>query len=191
MKQAALAAIAVAFGALFTGSLNAMAAPVVEPRRDLGHAVIITKDFQLYFLSNGPVVFSAILPPDWSYSIYVDGDKDGIWGHGPYAKGNKAEPKGDFGYGQTDTGKICTQYVYSSYSVDRDIIYSASECGKYKSAATFHTKILSDTQTLKVYTIPRSELSASPGSVHFVIEVWDGQGSQIFGSAASPFLLTL
>ena len=194
MKKTILALAVVWAFALLTWPALSSAAPAASPRPDLGHVLLLTSETQIYVrVDDKSVIFSGLMPSAWSYSINVDANVDGVWGYGRYdqAKEKTARPKSDFAYAANSDGTICTQYIYSGYADSPDVIYSTSDCGRRKSAATFRTGQASNGLTLQVYAIPRAELRGLTKGFHFVIEVWDGSASRVFGSPTAPFVLKL
>ena len=158
---------------------------------NVGHALIVTRDFQIYVKAERrAVVFTGYLPAKWAYSVSVDANHDGKWGYGPYDKDSKAKPTGDIAFGSTE-GQVCPQYVYASYQYDPDIIYATSECGARTSAATYAAINLSGDRMMDVYSIPQTEMSPTNGRAEFVLSVWDGKSSAYFGSALVPLEITL
>jgi len=173
-------------------AVPAQGAPAARPRTDLGHLVLLTPKAQVYVRTDElSVIFTAALPTAWSYSILVDGDQNGIWGvarHVVIPPGTPSPPSPDFAYGATVDGRFCSQFIYSAYPDESDMLYESSACGGRKSAATFDTAVTQG-GALKAFTIPKRELRASTGTVHFVISIWDGSGQLVFGSPSVPFVI--
>ena len=181
------------FGLLLTLAAPAPAATIVPLHPELGHVLVLTDGAQVYVRTEAQsVIFTAVLPSDWAYSILVDGDRNGVWGEGPVPdRDRRLSPSSpDFAYASS-RGTLCSQYIYESYADDPDIVYGSSVCGLRTSAATFRAAAVSDGVSLQTFAIPKSELHNGPGEVHFVIEIWNGSGSSVFGSPLAPYVLML
>lgn len=176
---------------LFFAPTPASAAPIVPLRPELGHVLVVTDEAQVYVRTDEQsVIFSALLPADWSYAILVDGDQNGVWGDGAYRQGNHPISRTDFTYAES-AGGICTQYIYSAYPDDLDKVYASSPCGDRESAATLQIAPVSDTLSLQTFRIPKSEMRDGAGDVHFAVEIWNGAGSYVYGSPSAPYVLLL
>lgn len=159
---------------------------------DYGKQVYHSKDFKLYYRVNeDSVVFSALLPPKWSYSLNIDVDRNGIWGYGAANKKPGGTSHIDRSYAQLTNSSVCVQWIYNAYPGDPNSIKDSSPCGGFKSKASIHTRRLSDDQDLKTYTIPKSELQHGKGPIHIVVAYWDGHKGYFINTLAHPWLLKL
>lgn len=182
MAFAAIAAIS---------SVACVQAALADTATGYGHLVAYGDQFQVYVQADANnVVFSAILPTSWTYSIDVDADSDGKWGYGPAVQGNNSKPHDDYAYTAVGTS-LCAQYIYSSIPSNTDMVASSSYCGERRSAAKYSVTAQPDDKKLAVYTIPVSEMRTKAGNLEFAVVIYDGTSFWYFGSPEAPVVLTI
>jgi hypothetical protein len=146
-----------------------------------------------YDLAPGAVVFGAQLPAGWTVSVAVDGDQDGIWGHGPYTGADQSTPTSDIEYstlGALQGVALCAQYVYAANAKDAEKPYYTSYCNVFASKAEVHvSQPDSDGNVTTGYLIPASELFGSNPTAHVVFIVWDTNMFHQFFTISKPFVL--
>lgn len=166
-------------------------AAVADPPPDYGHLLAYGDQYRVYAkVDPNDVVFTALLPTTWAFTIDVDADGDGVWGYGPSVQGNNSKPRSDYSYA-TIGGNVCAQYIYSSIPGNPDMIGSRSSCGEHRTAAKLSVTSQPNDQKLAVYTIPLSEMRTKTGAVEFAIELYDGTSFWYFGSPQAPFVLSV
>ncbi|RYF21055.1 MAG: hypothetical protein EOO77_06790 [Oxalobacteraceae bacterium] len=80
-----------------------------------------------YEFIGGQIVFNALLPEGWSFSLNVDGDQNGVWGNGNGTDPALMTNSKDYTYGSTKSGYLCSQYIYTG-SADSLSVNASSAC---------------------------------------------------------------
>jgi hypothetical protein len=146
----------------------------------------------LYDFTPLGVEFSARLRVGWSFSVSVDGNQDGKWGHGPFSSTPDLTPTPDRRFGQDSrNGVFCSQYVLASLPGDPDQIALSTECNGALSRGSvlmsgFDARMWA-TITLR---IPSDELFGSYPNAHLQICVWDTRQETCEFSPTRPFVLS-
>jgi len=174
--------------AMLLASVPQLAAAESKVAVDLGDIGSIRYD-----LAPGSVVFGAQLPAGWTFSIAVDGDQNGIWGHGPYTGAEQATPTNDIEYSADSANggdALCAQYVYAANARDPERPYYTSYCNVFASKAEVRvSQPNSDGRVTTGYLIPASELFGANATAHVVFVVWDTQMSHQFFTISTPFVV--
>jgi hypothetical protein len=174
--------------AMLLASVPQLAAAESKVAVDLGDIGSIRYD-----LAVGSVVFGAQLPTGWTFSIAVDGDQNGIWGHGPYTGAEQSTPTSDIEYSANNangSSALCAQYVYAANARDPEKPYYTSYCNVFASKAEVRvSQPNSDGQVTTGYLIPASELFGANATAHVVFVVGDTQMFHQFFTISKPFVV--
>lgn len=144
-----------------------------------------------YAFTPGYVEFSAYLIAGWTFSVEIDGDQNGIWGHGPEALRPTSETSGDRTFGQdSKNGVFCAQYILTTTPENPAQVYASSLCSGYPSRGRVEmTQIDTRQRATITYRIPSAEVFGTHRDARLRVCVFDGRQSTCQHSLANPFVL--
>jgi hypothetical protein len=107
------------------------------------------------------VEFSSEIPAGWSFTVNVDGDQDGRWGSGHGIPPASVMSSPDYAFGQHGrTGKLCPQYVFTSFESDPSQAQVMSKCGELPSKGQVAIEEAKASGRVAIsYILPVSEVS--------------------------------
>jgi len=173
----------------------AAAAAVVPPGQSSSQVLFHDPERDIavrYAFTPEDVELSSYLPAGWTFSVAVDGDRNGRWGHGAETgPAANLEPTADRRFGQdARNGIFCAQSILTAYANDPTRVYSSTECDGYPSRGRVEMSQLdgraSATITLR---IPLREIFGGHPDAHLQICVWDMRQWNCRHTPADPFIL--
>lgn len=144
-----------------------------------------------YSLTAASVAFSAYLPAGWSFSVAIDGDRNGAWGNGAGPAAAVAPTSPDRKFGQEALGGVfCAQYILASRPDHPDEVLISSDCDAYPSLGRVElSQIDSGGRATITYRIPTAEVFGRYPSAHLQVCVWDTKKWGCQHSPKAPFVL--
>jgi hypothetical protein len=145
-----------------------------------------------YRRSGERMEFSGDMPAGWTFSVRIDGDRDGRWGYGPEREGIARETSSpDRSYGQDSRGGVfCAQYILTSSPDDPAQVYASSDCDGYPSQGHVEMTQLDRRGWARItYSLPAAELLGGRSDVHLQICLWDSNRWTCAHSPARPLVL--
>ena len=172
--------------------LLAMGAAAVEQQdpQILLHDPIRDVDIR-YDMVGSDVVFSAELPVGGSFTVAIDGDRNGVWGNGA-GIGVADDPgtRADHKYTQDQDGSFCAQIILASSLDDPSQILASTDCDGFPSKGHLEwgqrNARKRATMTLK---IPASEIFGQNHDAHLQICLWDTKTEVCQFSPTHPYVL--
>ena len=144
-----------------------------------------------YAFTPGHVEFSANLPAGWTFSVSIDGDRNGRWGNGPQGGGGTGDTSEDRKFGQDSrNGVFCAQYILTTVPGDPEQDYASSECNGYPSQGRVEmTQLDQRLRATITYRIPSAEIFGTHGDARLRVCVFDGRQWICQHSLANLFVL--
>ena len=182
------------FLALAPAVLAALSAPATSQTPPAGDVIFEDRQSEVtvrYAFAPGTVLFSADLPAGWTFSVSIDGDRNGRWGNGPESGQLTSDRSGDRTFGQDSrNGVLCAQYILTTAPGDPERIYASSECNAYPSQGRVEmTQLDARERATITYRIPSAEVFGPHGEARLRVCVWNGRQNVCQHSLARPFVL--
>lgn len=144
-----------------------------------------------YAFTPGHVEFSANLPAGWTFSVAIDGDRNGAWGNGPQTGRSTGATSGDRSFGQDSrNGVFCAQYILTTTPGNPEQIHASTDCNGYPSQGRVEmTQLDPRLRATITYRIPSAEVFGTHGDARLRVCVFDGRQSVCYHSLANLFVL--
>ncbi|MDB5676853.1 MAG: hypothetical protein JWM65_3835 [Sphingomonas bacterium] len=143
-----------------------------------------------YDMAGPDVVFSAELPVGWSFTVAIDGDRNGVWGNGAGMGAAEHGTTADRKYGRDQDGSFCAQTILASFPNDPNQILVSTDCDGLPSKGHLEwgqrNARQRATMTLKV---PASEIFGKNADAHLQICLWDTKAETCSYSPTKPYVL--
>jgi hypothetical protein len=151
-----------------------------------------SRDIQVrYEFTPAGVEFSADLPAGWSFTVSIDGDRNGAWGNGPGFEAAARGPTADRKFGQ-DAGDrtLCAQSILSSIPNQPDQVFVSTRCGGYPSRGRAETGQPDARGRTRIrLIIPAREVFDDHPDAHLQVCVWDTRRASCQHTPTEPFVL--
>jgi hypothetical protein len=138
------------------------------------------------------IELSGDMPAGWTFSVGVDGDRDGRWGYGAEREDlHRKTSSPDWSYGQDSRGGVfCAQYILTSNPADPAQVYASTDCDGYPSQGHVEMTQLDKRGWARItYSLPAAELFGGRADVHLQICLWDSKRLACAHSPARPLVL--
>ncbi len=149
------------------------------------------RDVDIRYDMTGPdVVFSAELPVGWSFTVELDGDRNGAWGNGAGMAMAERGSSADHGYGRDQDGSFCAQTILASFDNDPSRILVSTDCDGYPSKGHLEWgQRNARKRAVMTLRVPAPEIFGKNPDAHLQICLWDTKAQTCSYSPTAPYVL--